>query len=365
MQRKLILLVGLLCSLPAGAVSDQERWLQAQALTQQQDFAGAAQQYQALQHKTATAWYNLANCVYQLKDALSALVLWRRAQMQELRTLGYTGPVYRAAAQNILYTQARVATSNYQFDVTRAKAFGIGALTPVGTRQQLASYSNDSQSAHSQPAAVSEQLFKHAASDQQSDVGTRQRANGHSLADNGPGATASGPNLSSESNLRLSADNFVTQKLAYLVALYHSGLAWITKISQQTPLIFLQLILLILWFSLSWVLYRVYINFKFTRKLFNSRLVIKFMGVLILSLLVVLTAQLLYRKQQFNQTNWGVVIKPTQLYLGPGTDYPLTAQLTAATYVKILAEKRQSWYAVQTEDRQLNGWITASDLVLC
>ena len=299
------------------AGSDQEQWLQAQAYYHQQDFASAAKALQAITHKTAPVWYNLANCAYQLKDYLTALALWRRAQTLELQALSYTGPIYCAAAQQILNARAVLATSNYRFDATRAQAFGLSAFAaPV---------------VNSLASPVSPVIQP-----------------GDSDRDGQTGA----------------AIVTASRRLVHVI-LARWQLVW-----QQTPLLIWQLLFLLSWLSCSYLLYRAsyrgwqWVGWaQFRQNMPRSKLY--------LSLFLLLSAGWLGytvdTKWQFNRVQWGLItVNSAQLYLGPSLDYPrLATTLPRATFVEILAEAPQNWYAVQVAERSITGWVTAGDIVRC
>lgn len=57
------------------------------------NFQKARELYRSLENKGHAAWYNLGNCLYQLKEYPAAIAAWRRAQvgasLQELHTIEY------------------------------------------------------------------------------------------------------------------------------------------------------------------------------------------------------------------------------------------------------------------------------------
>ncbi|MEX0940447.1 MAG: hypothetical protein WDZ41_03735 [Candidatus Babeliales bacterium] len=75
--------------------NDQEIFLQANHIYHENNFEEALKQYQAIEQKGPSVWYNMGNCNYYLKNVADSLICWRRSQLTGNST------IHRLAQQNI------------------------------------------------------------------------------------------------------------------------------------------------------------------------------------------------------------------------------------------------------------------------
>lgn len=81
-MKMIVILAVFWASLCAAAVEDQELFLQANTLYQQQQYQQAEQQYLALHDKGYAVWFNLGNCAFHRCNYPQAYAYWLRAQRE-------------------------------------------------------------------------------------------------------------------------------------------------------------------------------------------------------------------------------------------------------------------------------------------
>lgn len=81
MKTLVFIFLNIVCLADAAPVPAPERYLQANTLYQEHEFAKAYEIYKGIQHKSPELMINIGNAAYQLGKIPEALVRWRKAQL--------------------------------------------------------------------------------------------------------------------------------------------------------------------------------------------------------------------------------------------------------------------------------------------
>ncbi len=111
---QLMLNFGLLSCLNLNSATNQEYFLSGNQLYQQAQFQAALTEYQTINPKSSVIWYNMGNCAYHLERYLEACLFWKRAQLLELKNLGYATHLARTCAQNLVQAQTKIITAGFK-----------------------------------------------------------------------------------------------------------------------------------------------------------------------------------------------------------------------------------------------------------